>query len=157
MSYIFIYYACVVLILLKSYCYISIAVIAPTNLTSHATSVTKLNGTNFSEWKEQVEFTLGVLELDMALLKDKPASLTETSTPEEKTIFNARERSDRLSTMFLRMTIAANIKTSLPTPENAKDYMKVITDRIKTADKSLAGKLMADLTTMKFDGTRSKH
>ena len=89
MSYIFIYYACVVLILLKSYCYISIAVIAPTNLTSHATSVTKLNGTNFSEWKEQVEFTLGVLELDMALLKDKPASLTETSTPEEKTLFNA--------------------------------------------------------------------
>ena len=142
---------------MKSYCYISIAVIAPTNLTSHATSVTKLNGTNFSEWKEQVEFTLGVLELDMALLKDKPASLTETSTPEEKTLFNAWERSDRLSTMFLRMTIAANIKTSLPTPENAKDYMKAITDRFKTADKSLAGKLMADLTTMKFDGTRSMH
>ncbi|KAJ8627717.1 hypothetical protein MRB53_021024 [Persea americana] len=93
----------------------------------------------------------------MALLKDKSASLTETSTLEEKTLFNGWERSDRLSTMFLRMTIAANIKTSLPTPENAKDYLKAITDKFKTADKSLAGKLMADLTTMKFDGTRSMH
>ncbi|RWR92156.1 Gag-protease-integrase-RT-RNaseH polyprotein [Cinnamomum micranthum f. kanehirae] len=132
-------------------------VIAPTTLNSHATSVTKLNGTNFSEWKEQVEFTLGVLELDMALLKDKPAPLTETSTAEEKNLFNAWEKSDRLSTMFLRMTIATNIKTSLPKPENAKDYMKAIQDRFKTADKSLAGKLMADLTTMKFDGTHSMH
>eukprot|EP00268_Persea_americana_P028866 TRINITY_DN27998_c0_g1_i3.p1 TRINITY_DN27998_c0_g1~~TRINITY_DN27998_c0_g1_i3.p1 ORF type:complete len:100 (+),score=18.42 TRINITY_DN27998_c0_g1_i3:179-478(+) len=59
--------------------------------------------------------------------------------------------------MFLQITIAANIKTSLPTPENAKDYMKAIIERFKTADKFLAKKLMADLTTMKFDGTRSMH
>ena len=89
----------------------------------------------------------------MALRIDKPASLTEASNAEEKTIFNAWEISDRLSTMFLRMTIDTNIKTSLPTPENAKDYMKAIENRFKTADKSLAGKLMANLTTMKFDGT----
>ncbi|KAB5520609.1 hypothetical protein DKX38_024928 [Salix brachista] len=100
---------------------------------------------------EQVEFTLGVLDLDLALLKDKPDPLTDKSTPEEKTLFNAWERSDRLSIMFLRMTIASNIKTSLPKPENAKDYMKAIEERFKTADKSLAGKLMADLTTIKFD------
>ncbi|KAB5560422.1 hypothetical protein DKX38_005379 [Salix brachista] len=105
----------------------------------------------------QVEFTLGVLDLDLALLKDKPDPLTDNSTPKEKTLFNTWERSDRLSIMFLRMTIASNIKTSLPKPENAKDYMKAIEERFKTADKSLAGKLMADLTTIKFDGTRSMH
>ncbi|XP_050217833.1 uncharacterized protein LOC126668693 [Mercurialis annua] len=55
------------------------------------------------------------------------------------------------------MTIASNIKTSLPKPVNAKDYLQIIEDRFKTADKSLAGKLMADLTTMKFDGTLSIH
>ncbi|KAF9661538.1 hypothetical protein SADUNF_Sadunf19G0079200 [Salix dunnii] len=129
----------------------------PTHLNSHASSVPILTGTNFSEWKEQVEFTLGVLDLDLALLKDKPDPLTDKSTHEEKTLFNAWERSDRLSIMFLRMTIASNIKTSLPKPENAKDYMKAIEERFKTADNSLAGKLMADLTTIKFDGTRSMH
>ncbi|KAF9678726.1 hypothetical protein SADUNF_Sadunf07G0065500 [Salix dunnii] len=88
----------------------------PTHLNSHASSVPILTRTNFSEWKEQVEFTLGVLDLDLALLKDKPDPLTDKSTPEEKTLFNTWERSDRLSIMFLRMTIASKIKTSLPKP-----------------------------------------
>ena len=57
--------------------------------------------------------------------------------------------------MFLRMTIANNIKTSLPDVEIAKAYLAAMEERFKTADKSLVGKLMADLTTMKYDGTRS--
>lgn len=134
-----------------------IAATLPTQLNSYASSVPILTGTNFSEWKEQVEFTLGVLDLDLALQTEKPAELTTTSTDEEKALHKAWEKSDRLSIMFLRMTIASNIKTSLPKPENAKEYMTAIEERFKTADKSLAGKLMADLTTMKFDGTRSMH
>ncbi|CAA7022314.1 unnamed protein product [Microthlaspi erraticum] len=59
--------------------------------------------------------------------------------------------------MFLRMTIASNIKSSLPSADKAKAYLAAIEERFKTADKSLAGKLMADLTTMKHDGTRSMH
>ncbi|KAG7564376.1 Ribonuclease H-like superfamily [Arabidopsis suecica] len=55
------------------------------------------------------------------------------------------------------MTIANNIKSSLPVAEKAKAYLAAIEERFKTADKSLAGKLMADLTTMKYDGTRSMH
>lgn len=130
---------------------------APTHLNLHASSVTKLNGSNFSEWKEQVEFTLGLLELDVALLQDKPGPLTDENTPEQRALYNAWERSDRLSIMFMRMTIATNIKTSLPAPENARDYLRAIETRFKTANKSLAGKLMAELTTMKFDGSRSMY
>ncbi|RID49620.1 hypothetical protein BRARA_H00408 [Brassica rapa] len=59
--------------------------------------------------------------------------------------------------MFLRMTIASNIKTFLPVAEKAKAYLAAIEERFKTADKSLAGKPMADLTTMKHDGTKSMH
>ncbi|XP_059629531.1 uncharacterized protein LOC132272391 [Cornus florida] len=55
------------------------------------------------------------------------------------------------------MTIANNIKITLPQADNAKEYLKNIKERFCTADKSLAGKLMADLTTMHFDGTRSMH
>ncbi|XP_010510690.1 PREDICTED: uncharacterized protein LOC104786913 [Camelina sativa] len=55
------------------------------------------------------------------------------------------------------MTIASNIKTSLPYADKAIDYLAAIEERFKTADKSLAGKLMADLTTIKYDGTRSMH
>jgi hypothetical protein len=56
--------------------------------------------------------------------------------------------------MFMRMTIAKNIKTTLPKTNDAKEFLTNVVERFKTADKSLAGTLMAKLTTMKFDGTR---
>ena len=67
-----------------------------------------------------------MLDLDLAFHTGKPADLTPTSTDDEKALHKAWEKSNRLSIMFLRMTIASNIKTSLPKPENVKDYMKAI-------------------------------
>lgn len=55
------------------------------------------------------------------------------------------------------MTIAGNIKTTLPKPNSAKEYMKFMEERFQSTDKSLAGTLMANLTTMKYDGSRSMH
>ena len=54
----------------------------------------------------------------------------------------------------MRMTIANNIKTILPKTDSAKKFLLNVEDHFKTADKSLAGTLMAKLTTMKFDGKR---
>jgi hypothetical protein len=56
--------------------------------------------------------------------------------------------------MFMRMTIAKNIKTTLPKTDDAKKFLANVAERFKTADKSLAGTLMAKFTTMKFDSTR---
>ena len=54
--------------------YIYFAVIP---LHSHASSVTVFNGLNFSEWHEQLQFHLGVMDLDLALLNDKPTAITD--------------------------------------------------------------------------------
>ncbi|XP_019084227.1 PREDICTED: uncharacterized protein LOC109125895 [Camelina sativa] len=129
----------------------------PANLPSMVSIVLILTGTNFSEWKEKVEFTLGVLDMDLALREEEPDPLTIISTEEEKALHKAWEKANRLSMMFLKMTIASNIKTSLPNADKAIDYVAAIEERFKTADKSLAGKLMADLTTIKYDGTMSMH
>ncbi|KAF7129770.1 hypothetical protein RHSIM_Rhsim10G0161400 [Rhododendron simsii] len=59
--------------------------------------------------------------------------------------------------MFMRMTIANNIKTTLPDAEDAKVYLTSIETPFKQADKSLAGTLMAKLTTMKYDGSRGMY
>ena len=56
--------------------------------------------------------------------------------------------------MFMRMTIANNIKTSLPQTEFASEFLKSVEERFKRADKSLAGTFMAELTTMKYDGQK---
>lgn len=55
------------------------------------------------------------------------------------------------------MTVANNIKTSIPQTESAREYLKFVEERFRSADKSLAGTLMAQLTTMKFDGSKGMH
>ena len=57
----------------------------------------------------------------------------------------------------MRMTVMANIKSSLPEKESAKEFLQAVRERFKTADKSYAAKLMQDLTNIKFDGARSMH
>ncbi|XP_057997430.1 uncharacterized protein LOC131176356 [Hevea brasiliensis] len=126
-------------------------------LHSQASSVIVFNGLNFSEWCEQVKFHLGVLELDLALLEDKPTAITDTSSEEEKLYHKQWEWPNRLSLMFLRMTIANNIKTTIPQTENTKEYLNFVEEWFRSADKSLAGTLMAQLMTMKYNGSKSMH
>nr|XP_009610045.1 uncharacterized protein LOC104103815 [Nicotiana tomentosiformis] len=121
----------------------------------HASSVTVFNRLNFSGWHEQVQFHLGVMDLDLALLNDKPTAITDTSSTDEKSFHKAWERSNRLNLMFMRMTIANNIKSTIPQTESTREYLKFVEERFRPADKSLAGTLMAELTTMKFDESRS--
>ncbi|CAL9104574.1 unnamed protein product, partial [Musa textilis] len=90
------------------------------SMHSYASSVPVLSGSNYSEWLEHVQFTLGVLDLDLALLVEKPADLTDNSSVEQVNEMKAWQRSDRLSLMFIRMTIANNIKTSLPIANSAQ-------------------------------------
>ncbi|XP_044475754.1 uncharacterized protein LOC123203468 [Mangifera indica] len=132
-------------------------VTVPISLHSHASSVPLFNGLNFSNWSEQVQFHLGVLDLDMALQNEKPNTITNESSDDEKTLFKASERSNRLSLMFMRMTIANNLKSSLPKTNDAKEFKKFVEERSQTADKSLVGTLMSTLTTMKYDGSRTMH
>nr|CAN69408.1 hypothetical protein VITISV_014748 [Vitis vinifera] len=103
---------------------------------------------------DRVQFSLGVLDLDLALITNKPPEATDDSTPEQVEQSKAWAKSNRLSLMFMRMTIANNIKTSLPQTEFASEFLKSVEERFKRADKSLAGTLMAELTTMKYDGQK---
>ena len=129
----------------------------PVSLHSHASSVPLFNGLNFSDWWEQVQFHLGVLDLDLALQVEKPTAITDKSSTEEKALHKAWERSNRLSLMFMRMTVANNIKSTLTTTESAKEFKKFVEEKSQTADKSLAGTLMSTFTTMKYDGSRTMH
>ena len=90
-----------------------------------------LNGLNFSEWSEQIQFHLGFMNLDLALRFEKPNALTDESTEEDVKFLDDWERSNRLSIMLMRMTLANNIKTTLPSAENAKEFLKNIEDRFK--------------------------
>jgi hypothetical protein len=120
-------------------------------------SIPILDETNFSEWYEQVQFYLGVWDLDLALRIEKPSAITNSSSAEEKTIYKSWERSNRLSIMFMQMSIANSIKSTLPKCDSAKEFFKNVEEHFRSVQKSLTGTLVAELTTMKFDGTRGMH
>nr|GEV38859.1 NADH dehydrogenase [ubiquinone] iron-sulfur protein 2 [Tanacetum cinerariifolium] len=106
---------------------------------------------------EQVSFHLGDLDLDLALLEDRPADFTATSTEAQKSHHKAWARSNRLCLNFIQMTISNNIKSTLPSIENrhVKDFLKPVEEKLRSADKALTWTLMAELTIMKFDGSKS--
>lgn len=56
--------------------------------------------------------------------------------------------------MFIRMTIINNIKTLLPSINNALEYLKAIEEHFKIANKSLSSTLMKRLTLAQYDSTR---
>ena len=97
------------------------------------------------------------MDLDSALQVEKTAIIINTSSAEEKSYYKNWERSNRLSLMFMRMSIANNIKFALPKTESAKEFMTFVEKHSQTTDKSLAGTLMGTLTTMKFDGSCTMH
>lgn len=59
-----------------------------TNMFALGNAMTKFNGLNYVDWSEKIQFQLGVMDLDMALVMDeKSATITEDSTEDERSLF----------------------------------------------------------------------
>ncbi|KAH0661810.1 hypothetical protein KY284_026741 [Solanum tuberosum] len=93
------------------------------------------------------------MDLDLALLNDKPTVITDKGSKDEKSFHKSWERSNRLSLMFMRMTVSKNIKSIIPQIESVREYLKFMEEHFRSADKSST--LMDEPTTMKFDGSHS--
>ncbi|KAK9756504.1 hypothetical protein RND81_01G102400 [Saponaria officinalis] len=125
---------------------------ASSNLYASANSVVKFNGLNYDEWSEQIRFTLGIMALDFAIITDEePPAITDESSKDEISLYESWERSNRLSLILMRMTMAESIKPSMPKTEKAKEFMTKIKEcsQSELADKS--GSLMSELTNKKYD------
>jgi len=98
----------------------------PVGLFDGTFHVPNLNGNNFTEWKENLLFTLGCLELNLALWTDEPPALTAISTTLEIAKHERWERSNRLSLMFMQSHFAKGIRGSIPECSKAKDFLKAV-------------------------------
>jgi len=65
------------------------AILVPNSLNSHVSFVSIFNGINFSNWYEQVQLHLGVLDLDLAILEEKSATIIDVGRNEEKAHYKA--------------------------------------------------------------------
>ena len=83
------------------YCSISAVATVSANLNS----VPVLNGNNFKDWKENMMIVLGCMDLDLSLRMDKPASLTDASSADDRRIYEEWDRSNRMSLMIIKRGI----------------------------------------------------
>ncbi|KAH9615859.1 hypothetical protein KSS87_005381 [Heliosperma pusillum] len=100
------------------------------------------------------------MALDIVILiNEEPAAITDESSEDEKAHYLAWERSNRLSLNLMRMTMADNIKPSMPKTKKAREFMLKIKECSQSdlADKSIVGSLMGELTTKRFDWSQPIH
>ncbi|XP_058746814.1 UPF0481 protein At3g47200-like [Vicia villosa] len=117
------------------------------SMNNCSASIKILNGSNFKKWKKDLEFSLGIADLDMALHETKHV-INDQSTPEEKEKLAKWERSDRLSSCAMKRTISEHVISGLPEKENAKEYLAAIRKRFQVSDNVESGYLLKQLTDM---------
>lgn len=115
-------------------------------------SIEILAGSNYKKWKQDLEFSLGIADVDVALLETKPV-VDAQSTPDEKEKLAKWQRSNRLSLYAIKRTISEHLISGLPEKDNAKDLLAAIGERFQVSDNAESGCLMKQLTDMKYDNT----
>ena len=120
----------------------------------------KFNGLNYDEWIEYIKYHASITFIDTTLvMENKPAEPTDSSTEAEKDLWETWERSNRLLLSFLKLSIADNVKPSMPRSTNVREFLAEIKNFTNTdvIDKSVVATLMTDLSTKKYDISQSMH
>ncbi|XP_049933540.1 uncharacterized protein LOC126410021 isoform X1 [Nymphaea colorata] len=115
-------------------------------------SIPLLDDSNYAEWKENVVFTLGYMDLDMALRRPEPPPLTPQSTRNQTVYFDKCERSNRLSMLLLQSGVDKNIRGAIPPCRTVREFLDAVEAQFVSSHKTRASTLMSKLISMKYQG-----
>ena len=106
-------------------------------------SVSILNGTNFKDWKENIEIILGCMDLDLALRTEEHSTPTAESTPEERRDHEKWNCSNRMSIMIIWRSIPEVFKGIVSEDvTTAKEFLAEIEKHFAKSDKAEASTLL---------------
>ncbi|KAA8522096.1 hypothetical protein F0562_012590 [Nyssa sinensis] len=105
-------------------------------------------------WKERVLLHLGWMDIDYAIRKDEPPTVTDISTEAEIALYEHWKRSNRLSVMFIKTKISVGIRGSIDQHTKVRDLLKAIDEQFVTSDKALASTLIMKFCSTKLDTVR---
>ncbi|XP_068331661.1 uncharacterized protein [Pyrus communis] len=91
------------------------------------------------------------MDLDLALRKDEPASLTDTSTVEQRLRHEKWQKPNRMSLMVMKRTMSETVRGGIAACDKAKDFLDSIGANFKESEKAEMGELMTTLASLKFD------
>ncbi|GAV81795.1 UBN2 domain-containing protein, partial [Cephalotus follicularis] len=140
------FFTLIVLILYIAYFTVTFSV------NNNMVTIEVLTGSNFKKWKEDIEFTMEMADVDLSLVTDKPGDLTVASTDDEKLVHAAWMKSNRICLLSMRRSILDHLKSGLPTDCTAKELMTAISERYRVSSNADIESLLQVLFNMKYDG-----
>ncbi|OIT05212.1 hypothetical protein A4A49_02753 [Nicotiana attenuata] len=91
------------------------------------------------------------MDLDFALIEQKPVEPPTTSTADEKAKYEKWMKAKKLSLMIMKRSISDHIKGAIKDNGNAKDFLSAIGQKFLESDKAEIGSLIDSLSTIKYD------
>ena len=110
-----------------------------------------LSGSNCKRWRSDIEFDLGMMDLDMALCEDEPLKPTNESTEAMRAHYAKWERSNHLSLISIKRSIAEHLLGGILESNNAKEFFVTVENRYQTSDNAEVGHFMDELMNMRYD------
>ncbi|RVW51317.1 hypothetical protein CK203_075402 [Vitis vinifera] len=90
-----------------------------------------------------------MMDLDMALREDEPPKPTNESTEAMRAHYAKWERSNRLSLISIKRSIAKHLLGGIPESNNAKEFLVAVAKRYQISDNAEAGHFMDELMNMR--------
>ena len=110
-----------------------------------------LSGSNYKRWRSDIEFVLGMMDLDMALREDEPPKPTNESTEAMRAHYAKWERSNHLSLISIKRSITEHFLGGIPESNNAKEFLVVVANRYQTSNNAEVGHFMDESMNMRYD------
>ncbi|XP_042486122.1 uncharacterized protein LOC122066372 [Macadamia integrifolia] len=93
------------------------------------------------------------MRLDYALRTDKPPEPITESDATAKALYEKWEESNRLCLIVMKYTMDKTIKKSVPSKENAKDFLTAVNTKFTKFDKAEKGTYLEWFSYTRYDGT----
>uniref|UniRef100_J3LIT7 Retrotransposon Copia-like N-terminal domain-containing protein n=1 Tax=Oryza brachyantha TaxID=4533 RepID=J3LIT7_ORYBR len=103
------------------------ALVVLNNDSAQIKDIEQLNGTNFHEWKEQMQVTLGLLKYDIVIPEDSLIASPDDAPPDVKKAHEERagiwEEANPMALMVIKNSISSSMRVGIPDVETTKDYL----------------------------------
>ena len=110
-----------------------------------------LSGSNYKRWRSDIEFVLGMMDLDMTLREDEPPKPTNESIEAMRAHYAKWERSNHLSLISIKRSIVEHLLGGIPESNNAKEFLVAMGNRYQTSDNAEVGYFMDELMNMRYN------
>jgi hypothetical protein len=117
--------------------------------------IVSLTGSNYKQWKQDIELALGMLDYDHVLKDPCPPTPTTQTTKDDKLKYNTWVKHNKMALIVMKRSISEAVRGGIPDTDSAREFYEAIAAKYKESEKAETGNLMHALINMKFDGVGS--